>query len=123
MIHRLAAGQGQGTCFAMVRRAVGRYAGAVAVNSSRQPLLWLAGRIWNLGQSLWDLALPTLIVLIVLKLTGVIAWSWWWVLAPLWIVGIIVLTFLCLLVAGIWSSRHLYGLVRNQKNGGYSGSR
>lgn len=22
---------------------------------------------------------------IVLKLTGVIAWSWWWVLAPLWI--------------------------------------
>ena len=86
-------------------------------------MLWFAGRIWNLAQSLWDLALPALIVLIVLKLTGVIAWSWWWVLAPLWIVGIIVLTFLCLLVAGIWSSRHLCGLVRNQKNGGYSGSR
>lgn len=25
------------------------------------------------------------IVFITLKLTGVIAWSWWWVLAPLWI--------------------------------------
>lgn len=24
------------------------------------------------------------IVFIVLKLTGVINWSWWWVLAPLW---------------------------------------
>lgn len=24
------------------------------------------------------------IAFIVLKLTGVIAWSWWWVLAPLW---------------------------------------
>lgn len=25
------------------------------------------------------------IVFITLKLTGVIAWSWWWVLSPLWI--------------------------------------
>lgn len=25
------------------------------------------------------------IVFIVLKLTGVVAWSWWWVLAPIWI--------------------------------------
>jgi hypothetical protein len=25
------------------------------------------------------------IVFIVLKLCGVIAWSWWWVLAPIWI--------------------------------------
>lgn len=24
------------------------------------------------------------IVFLVLKLTGVIAWSWWWVTAPLW---------------------------------------
>lgn len=31
--------------------------------------------------------LPTVlgVALIVLKLTGVIAWSWWWVLAPFWI--------------------------------------
>lgn len=26
-----------------------------------------------------------LIVFIVLKLCGVITWSWWWVLSPLWI--------------------------------------
>ena len=25
------------------------------------------------------------IVFITLKLTGLIAWSWWWVLAPIWI--------------------------------------
>lgn len=25
------------------------------------------------------------IAFIVLKLTGVIAWSWWWVLAPFWV--------------------------------------
>ena len=25
------------------------------------------------------------IVFIILKLTHVIAWSWWWVLAPLWV--------------------------------------
>lgn len=25
------------------------------------------------------------IVFIALKLTGYIAWSWWWVLAPLWV--------------------------------------
>jgi hypothetical protein len=43
------------------------------------------------------------LVFIVLKLTGVIAWSWWWVLSPLWItflifigivVGIAILTVL-----------------------------
>lgn len=26
-----------------------------------------------------------LVLFIALKLTGVIAWSWWWVLAPLWL--------------------------------------
>jgi len=25
------------------------------------------------------------IVFIVLKLVGVIAWSWWWVLSPIWV--------------------------------------
>lgn len=31
------------------------------------------------------------IVLIVLKLTGLITWSWWWVLAPTWIGLLIVM--------------------------------
>jgi hypothetical protein len=81
-----------------------------------KPLLSLADRIWNLGQSLWILALP----LIVLKLTGVIAWSWWWVLAPLWIIGIVVLPFLCLLVAGTcWDkrSRWLFGEYQDEEYG------
>lgn len=31
----------------------------------------------------WALTL----IFIVLKLTNVIAWSWWWVLSPIWIPG------------------------------------
>lgn len=34
------------------------------------------------------------IVFIVLRLTGVIHWSWWWVLAPIWISTIIFVGFL-----------------------------
>ena len=65
-------------------------------------------QIWNLGARV---AVPALVVL---KLTGVIAWSWWWVLAPLWICGIILVLPLCLLVAGIWWNR------RNlRRSGGY----
>jgi hypothetical protein len=50
---------------------------------------------WNRGQDLWALSLPALIVL---KLTGVIAWSWWWVLSPLWISGILLAPVLCVLL-------------------------
>jgi hypothetical protein len=52
------------------------------------------GRIWNLGQE--ALAVFSL-TLIALKLAGVIAWSWWWVLSPLWISGIVVVA----VVAGL----------------------
>jgi hypothetical protein len=48
--------------------------------------------------------LPLLAVLFIgLKLTGVIAWSWWWVLAPLWAPIAILLTWLLggLLIAGV----------------------
>jgi hypothetical protein len=43
------------------------------------------------------------ILFIALKLTGYIAWSWWWVLSPIWIslllaVGIIIIV---LIIAGI----------------------
>lgn len=39
------------------------------------------------------------IAFIVLKLTKVITWSWWWVFAPLWIpVGIGVIIFLVALI-------------------------
>ena len=35
-----------------------------------------------------------LVAFIVLKLTGVIAWSWWWVMSPVWIplaIGLLIL--------------------------------
>jgi len=43
------------------------------------------------------------IVFITLKLTGYIAWSWWWVLAPLWggVALVLVILAITLLVAGI----------------------
>ncbi len=31
-----------------------------------------------------------------LKLTGYITWSWWWVLSPLWISGLVVLLILAI---------------------------
>ncbi|OQA78275.1 MAG: hypothetical protein BWY31_04368 [Lentisphaerae bacterium ADurb.Bin242] len=31
------------------------------------------------------------IVFVVLKLTGVIAWSWWWVTSPLWIMFLVII--------------------------------
>lgn len=34
------------------------------------------------------------IVFIVLKLTHVIAWSWWWVLAPMWMPFVLTMLFL-----------------------------
>ena len=36
------------------------------------------------------------VVFLVLKLTSVIDWSWWWVTAPLW--GDVVLTVVCAIV-------------------------
>ena len=41
------------------------------------------------------------ITFIVLKLTEVIDWSWWWVLSPIWIsVGAVFA--LCLIVGGVY---------------------
>lgn len=40
------------------------------------------------------------IVFIVLKLVGVITWSWWWVLAPFWIPLAIVVV--CLVIFAIF---------------------
>ena len=31
------------------------------------------------------------VLFIGLKLTGLITWSWWWVLSPIWIVALLVL--------------------------------
>ena len=34
------------------------------------------------------------VTFLILKLTGVIAWSWWWITAPLWIPMALVLSIL-----------------------------
>ncbi len=46
------------------------------------------------------------IAFIVLKLCGVIAWSWWWVLSPIWIVFL--MAFFLILMAGVitwWANK------------------
>lgn len=46
------------------------------------------------------------IVFVVLKLCGVIAWSWWWVLSPLWMSAILWVTLVIIIL-----------LVEGRKNG------
>ena len=38
------------------------------------------------------------LIFMTLKLTGNIAWSWWWVTSPLWIPALIVMAFVALVV-------------------------
>jgi len=50
------------------------------------------------------------IVFIVLKLMGYIAWSWWWVLSPLWIpwaliIGGGIFWFICYMIWGLTGGR------------------
>lgn len=57
------------------------------------------------------------ITFLVLKLTEVIDWSWWWVTAPLWggvalIFGILVL---CMIAISVyWLFKLLFYLIRNK---------
>lgn len=46
------------------------------------------------------------ITLIVLKLTGVITWPWWWVLSPVWIGGILLVLGVCALLIGLRRHAH-----------------
>lgn len=39
------------------------------------------------------------ILFVALKLCGVITWSWWWILSPVWIVCTVMVLALCVLVA------------------------
>ena len=50
------------------------------------------------------------IIFIILKLTGVIAWSWLWVLSPLWISA--ALAFLFLLFVGIVLLAAAIGIIK-----------
>lgn len=50
----------------------------------------------------WNIFWPLLTILFIgLKLTGHIAWSWWWVLSPVWIpVAILLVIILILALLG-----------------------
>jgi membrane protein YdbS with pleckstrin-like domain len=57
----------------------------------------------NTGVRSWPLASILTIVFVVLKLTAVIDWSWWWVLSPLWIsaaftIAILLIIFVILVI-------------------------
>lgn len=47
----------------------------------------------------WDLLA---VAFIVLKITGVITWSWWWVLSPIWIPFTIALIFIIITIIIAW---------------------
>jgi hypothetical protein len=53
-----------------------------------------------------SIGLPGLLFLVflVLKLTHVIAWSWWWVTAPLWISAIVCVVFIA--ITGLLYARY-----------------
>jgi polyferredoxin len=55
------------------------------------------------GTGLWSLGLVVAIIFFVLKITGVVGWSWWWILSPLlFALGLsIVLPLLYLFIIGI----------------------
>lgn len=64
------------------------------------------------------------LVFLVLKLTGVITWSWWWVTAPLWVpmalivaIGVVVfaVAFLYYLISG--TAMKMVRKQRKAKNG------
>jgi hypothetical protein len=50
------------------------------------------------------------LIFITLKLTGHIAWSWWWVLSPLWIpfvivIGILIIALIAVMAGGSLKTR------------------
>ncbi|MFI8696719.1 hypothetical protein [Dietzia maris] len=60
---------------------------------------------FNASNEIRTVLTAVLIVFVSLKLTGEIAWSWWWVLAPVWAPTLAVLElFAVFLVAGTVAS-------------------
>ena len=68
-----------------------------------------------------SLSTVLLAIFVTLKLTGSIAWSWWWVLSPLWIPVALLLSFVVILgiVAGVAAAVEgiQLGLRKRRKNG------
>jgi hypothetical protein len=87
----------------MAHRTASAYPGRVFSIRVKRPQS-TAARYWNVAM---DVLSPIVVFTpIVLKLTGVIGWSWWWVLSPVWIGGIllvlVVLGGCALLIGSRW---------------------
>lgn len=58
--------------------------------------------------ALMSLPAVVFLVFLILKLSGVITWSWWWITSPLWIVvGLVLLLSLIYIIALVMSMRKL----------------
>lgn len=61
-----------------------------------------------------SLSTVVLVVFVILKLVGVIAWSWWWVLSPIWISAGLVLLWVLLEVVIIYLTIYIDGKERKR---------
>lgn len=61
-----------------------------------------------------SLSTVVLVVFVILKLVGVIAWSWWWVLSPIWISAVLVLLWVLLEVVIIYLTIYIDGKERKR---------
>lgn len=60
---------------------------------------------------IWEVAIFVFIIFLIIRLTHLVSWSWWWVFSPLWIVGgitlIIFLVFAVVLMVKKLAERRL----------------
>ena len=55
----------------------------------------------------YSLSTPVFLVFLILKLTGVVNWSWFWVLSPLWIpLAMVIVVFVFLVLIAYLASKN-----------------
>lgn len=58
------------------------------------------------GLSIFDISVLLTIVFVILKLCGVIAWSWWWVVSPVvFAIGLFIIAVIILFILGLILAR------------------
>lgn len=61
----------------------------------------------SFGLSIFDISVLLTIVFVVLKLCGVIAWNWWWVVSPVvFAIGLFILATTILFIVGLILARN-----------------
>lgn len=69
-------------------------------------------------QSAFPAATILFFIFLVLKLTGVIHWSWWWVFAPFWLPLVVVGALVVLVFGGAAIGNKIKAVYRKHKNKG-----